>query len=207
MAEEGAGHAPPQALEGGSDPAALLAAWRARGDDRFDPVRFRFLEAMARRSGAHRGATRRRLDERLAGLVADYGAALARGAGTRSAAAAPPAGPGPLGGLVRHAERQPPGTGAGPEAIDYFHRTWSRLSAERRLTQSLAKVPENAGPLNSHHLVHRALTLMRDTSPAYLQHFMSYADSLLWLDQASGAGVAPPESQRAESPRKGGRRR
>lgn len=93
------------------------------------------------------------------------------------------------------------------KSIRYFKSTWSKLSADRRLTQSLAKVPENAGPLNSHHLVHRSLTLMRDLSPEYLNRFMSYVDALSWVDQLNGAAAAAASaaSPRAESPKKSGR--
>jgi hypothetical protein len=59
----------PEAIE-------TLAAWRERGDDRFDPVRFRFIEAMARRAAAYDGEARRMLDERVAQLLAAYGDAL-----------------------------------------------------------------------------------------------------------------------------------
>lgn len=59
------------------DPDAALAALRAQGGDRADPVRFRFLEALARRSAAYRGDARRLLDTRLARAVADYTAAAA----------------------------------------------------------------------------------------------------------------------------------
>jgi hypothetical protein len=89
---------------------------------------------------------------------------------------------GPLGQLVDSIERHR-GPPAAPEALAYFRATWARLSVEQRLRQSLAKVPANAGPLNSLHLVHRSLTLMRDTSPAYLDRFMAYADALFWVDQ------------------------
>ena len=61
---------------------------------------------------------------------------------------------------------------------------------DRQLTQSLAKLPENAGPLNSNLLVLRALTRLRELSPAYLNRFMAYADALLWLDDAD-AGLVP----------------
>jgi hypothetical protein len=64
------------------------------------------------------------------------------------------------------------------------------LSAQKRLTASLAKQPENAGPLNSQRLIHRALSLMRELSPAYLQHFMAHVDTLMWMEQAQ-AGPAP----------------
>jgi hypothetical protein len=92
------------------------------------------------------------------------------------------------------------------KTLSYFRSTWSRLSADRRLTQTLAAVPENAGPLNSHHLVHRALMLMRELSPEYLHRFMAHVDALLWLDRAnvrSAAGSA--ETPRAEGPRKSAR--
>jgi hypothetical protein len=69
------------------------------------------------------------------------------------------------------------------KSLRYFRSTWSRLSAEQQLAQALAQAPENAGPLNSHLLVLRALQLMQDVSPDYLQRFMSYADTLLWLEQ------------------------
>ena len=86
----------------------------------------------------------------------------------------------------------------------YFRGTWSRLSADRRLTQSLAKMPENAGPLNSHHLVHRALILMRDLSPEYLNRFMTYVDTLLWVEQLQASQASAPAA-RAEGARKSGR--
>jgi hypothetical protein len=57
----------------------LLEAMRARGAERFDPVGFRFIEALARRTAAHRGAARRVLDHRLAKALADYGERFERG--------------------------------------------------------------------------------------------------------------------------------
>src|SRR3546814_2627421 len=43
-------------------------------------------------------------------------------------------------------------------AIDYFRATWSKVSTNRQLRQSQARVPGNAGPLNSSNLVHRSLS-------------------------------------------------
>jgi hypothetical protein len=34
---------------------------------------------------------------------------------------------------------------------------------------------------------------MRDTSPEYLQHFMSYVDGLLWLEQADSQSKPAPK--------------
>ncbi|MDR6887214.1 hypothetical protein J2X67_001730 [Variovorax sp. 3319] len=220
-----------------TDPVAMIGAWRARGQHRADPVRFHFMEALARRAAAHQGEARRILDEKLAGLAAAYGEKLEKARqGSESAPASPaarqvPAGPpgrGALAELVDHIGRHAPaivgaagatsiatadetlhGLAPAPaelKTLSYFKSTWSRLSAERRLTQSLAKVPDNAGPLNSHHLVHRSLLLMRDLSPEYLNRFMSYVDTLLWVDQLNGAGAAAPvNAPRAETPKKSGR--
>lgn len=69
------------------------------------------------------------------------------------------------------------------KAVAYFREAWSRLSTEQQLTQTLAQAPENAGPMNSQHLVLRSLQNMRDISPDYLQGFMTYVDTLIWLEQ------------------------
>ena len=84
------------------------------------------------------------------------------------------------------------------------HRNPAQLGQEACRFIDLAKVPENAGPLNSQHLVHRSLTLMRDLSPEYLNRFMSYVDALSWLDQANAMGA---DVARAETKRKTARRR
>jgi hypothetical protein len=183
-----------------------LDAWRQRGADRLDPVHFRFIEALARRAAAHEGEARRRLDERLAELVTAYSAKLAA-SDTSKMKTAPPTTPATSGlaGLLAHvAERTGAAEGAAAlngasdlKSLRYFRSTWSRLSADRRLNQSQAKVPENAGPLNSQHLVHRAITLMRDASPDYLNRLMAYVDTLSWIEQAK-VSAPPPAAARPE---------
>jgi Tfp pilus assembly protein FimV len=177
-------------------------ALRERGAQRLDPVRFRLAEALARRAGAHAGAARRVLDDKLAALLQT----IAVPAASQQAAAGVVA-PGPrrgaLGELADHAARQksapalgpttpsheatPDSAGADAGTLQFFKRTWSRLSADQRLAQSRASLPDNAGPLNSHHLVHRSLTLMRELSPQYLERFVGYIDALQWLEQANEA--------------------
>lgn len=186
------------------DVGARLAAWRAEGAHRLDPVRFRLIEAMARRAAGHQGAARQGLDQRLEALVADY--ALRTGQAAVAPAPAGAAAPGALAVLTAHIARHsatdthaPGSLGGVPElkTLGYFRTTWTRLNADRQLTQSLAKVPENAGPLNSHHLVHRSLLLMRELSPAYLHRFMGYVDTLMWAEQAQASLAAPgPETPR-----------
>ena len=158
------------------------------------------------------------LDERLQTYMAAYAEALQKSRETPEVAAdnePAPARRGALAELVdylgQHAPPSAVGSAPSPassgelKTLSYFKSTWSRLSADRRLHQSLAKVPENAGPLNSHHLVHRALTLMRDLSPEYLNKFMSYVDGLLWLDDANTRGSAAAGAQGTDAGRKSGR--
>jgi len=53
-----------------------LAAWRAQHAERLDPLRFRFLEALARRTEAQQGKTRELLEQKLSALLDAYAAAL-----------------------------------------------------------------------------------------------------------------------------------
>lgn len=66
-----------------------------------------------------------------------------------------------------------------------FRATLSKRNAHKLVTQIIDDAPENPGPLNPQTLVTRSLSSMRDLSPAYLNRFVSYANTLLWLDQAA----------------------
>lgn len=215
----------------GRSAQAILDAWREQRADQVDPVRFRFIEAMASRTADHRGEARRRLDERLFSLLEAYAGGLER---SPSKAAEPATSPsreiprGTLGALLedigRHkaaitnsadaaAENQEAGTndlsssrtGELP-ALDEFRTMWSKLRTDGQLRQSLQQAPANAGPLNSGVLVHRSIMLMRELSPGYLQHLLSYVDTLSWMEQMQGEGVlVTQESSRIASGRKGAR--
>ena len=100
-----------------------------------------------------------------------------------------------LAALVRQLEQHSPGhigvradrnAASRPElkVIRNFRNTWSKLSVDKQVAQALEQAPKNAGPINSHMLVLRSLALMRDISPDYLNRFMSYADTLLCLEQS-----------------------
>ncbi|MBS0545721.1 MAG: DUF2894 domain-containing protein, partial [Proteobacteria bacterium] len=90
------------------------------------------------------------------------------------------------------------------KSLRQFRRTWSKLNVERQLSHAVARAPDNAGPLNSHHLALQALTQMRELSPAYLEQFLSYIDALQWLDEANAgrSGVKAKGAPRAERERK-----
>ncbi|MBZ2209999.1 DUF2894 domain-containing protein [Massilia soli] len=59
--------------------------------------------------------------------------------------------------------------------------TWARISVDRQLSLAMKQAPANAGPINSHMLVLRSLAMMQAISPDYLNHFVSYVDTLLSL--------------------------
>src|SRR5690606_15761166 len=94
-----------------------------------------------------------------------------------------------------------------PALIDYFRNTWARVSANGLLRRSQAQVPDNAGPLNSSSLAHRALMLMRDQSPAYLHHFLSYMDALSWMEQLNDEMNRASAKPAAAGKRKAAKRR
>ena len=84
------------------------------------------------------------------------------------------------------------------KSVAYFRDEWSKLSTEQQLMQTLAQAPENAGPMNSQHLVLRSLQVMRDIAPDYLHGFMSYIDALIWLEHAAPAKPAPARAAASE---------
>ena len=191
------------------DPRAVLDGWRASGADRADPLRFHLIDALARRAAAYDGPARERLDGRLADLIQAYESALTdAGAAAKSRRSD-----------VRAANAQadracaerfdPLGLRAAyPELplLDEFQTLWSRFSADRQVRQSQEQVHKNAGPLNSNQLVHRALSLMREMSPGYLQQFLSYTDALMWMEQMTAAAApAPKEAPRAGAAKKSAR--
>ncbi|MBO9716170.1 MAG: DUF2894 domain-containing protein [Pseudoxanthomonas sp.] len=213
---------------------AQLQAWRAAGADRFDPLRFGFLEALATRVPRHAGQARELLEQRLAVLLQAYAKDLvrtpAREPMVRAAVAA-----GPLGELLAGMGRPLTGTSsvaavaagndadgtgvdvaAGAQAVpapafaplpvlDELRTVWSRMRNDRQLRESLDQVPADAGPLNSDMLVHRALQLMQATAPGYLQHFIAYADALSSLQQLREGGAG--EAAAAPAGRKPARTR
>lgn len=94
-----------------------------------------------------------------------------------------------------------------PPETDYFQKTWARLGTGSQLKQSQRQVPDNAGPLNSNHLIHRALVLMQEQSPGYLQHFLTYVDTLAWMEQLDTPTAPPVKTpSRAKSTKKTARK-
>lgn len=200
-----------EALAAPVDPSAdiqsLIDALRQEGVHQFDPVRFHYIEVLSRRASAHQGSVKRILDGTLQAAVAALRQRFeqARSGGPHTDATADAAvHRQTLGDLVRHIAQHSPekmdsrlDAPVAPrvelKSVRYFRSTWSRLSAEKQVTEALDQAPKNAGPINSHVVVLRSLALMRDISPDYLNRFMSYVDTLLCLDQ--GGKGAPPAAK------------
>jgi hypothetical protein len=189
---------------------AAMDALHAQGAAQLDPVGWSHIQALARRASAHQGQTRGLLDHKLAGLVAACGERVARARALQLAQATPPARAAghadTLADLLAHIARHSPAATGGAsrqaadtpgaaelKAVRNYRSTWSRLKVDQRMTQLLAHVPEQAGPLNTQRLLHDALTVMRQASPMYLQGLMAQVDVLLWLEQAEGRGAELPK--------------
>lgn len=188
--------------------APALKRLRQAGADVAQPLRYGLVAAMARRAVRHEGEARARIDARIRALMVELEPPAL-------AAAAPKAvdvlQDGGLGALTARLAAQaaargeaplpsPPGAGLAampePRVLAHVRQVWAGLSAERRLTQSVDALPENPGPLNSQHLLHRSLTLMREVAPGCLHRFMARVDALAALEQMQAAAAAPAPAPR-----------
>ncbi len=168
-----------------SSPRATLEAWREAGLDQREPLRFGVIDALERRTDAHHGEVRRLLDARLAALIEAYAADIAQDAPPR-----PSPRTRPVAQLLQSLPAKPE-QAPYPElpALAQFRELWTQVRSSSQMRQSLAQAPADGGPLNSGVLVHRAMSLMGDTSPGYLQHFLAYVDALSWMEQLQAWGV------------------
>ncbi|MDP2262639.1 MAG: DUF2894 domain-containing protein [Hydrogenophaga sp.] len=206
---------------------AAVSSLREAGAQRLDPVRFRYLEALAQRLGSAPASVQPILAGKLQQALDAYPVLPAAGSATAVAPRAHAAGAAscaPLAELNRYlaeARRAAVRAGdaasggrdagaaeaaaAGDELLSArrFRETWSRIAAEEQVVRAVGRGPENAGPLNSHQLVLRTLALMRDLSPDYLRRFLAQADALLWLEKTQAKLPARPRAAapRARTPR------
>jgi hypothetical protein len=195
------------------EPNQVLEVWREVGADQLAPGRFRCIEALAQRTAGQRGAIREHLDKRLEDLIDAYASDLDQAAlktaeadGAEAGSEARSEG---LAGLIGAL----PFPAGYPELsiLEELRETIAGLRAEDQLKRSLQSAPRNAGPINSHSLVHQALSLMQSISPEYLRKFLDQIDTFSWLDQlrpALGPGPSTVEgAARSNQPRKTPRNR
>ncbi|MCG8671159.1 MAG: DUF2894 domain-containing protein [Pseudomonadales bacterium] len=64
-----------------------------------------------------------------------------------------------------------------------FKDSWVKIHAENLVSEAIEEAPKDAGPLNSHMLAIKSIEAMKNLSPEYLNRFVSFMDSLLWLEK------------------------
>lgn len=185
-----------------------LATWRQRSTSASHAIQLAFIQALARKANHHHGQAQQLILHRLHRLISDYEQALATAPAIPNPPSSPPAQPrSALSALVdeldtRSASDSPPQSAEiAPsrepvrelKTLQRFRSTWSALHTQQKLQHALARAPRQAGPLNSHQLVHRCLTLMQEASPVYLQHLISTIEALSWASQLQ-LGVTTAET-------------
>lgn len=236
-------------------PESALESLRECGADRFDPVRFCFIESLLRRSAEHGEPVAAGLEERALAAIDEYQAAfeqardeaaatiarlvirfpdntldaqalfeagdfrqlrrtayrMERSASLQSLSALTER---IISGeervddesegdsfddllrqqeedIVRSLSDSGPGHAASPrgagqelKSVRQFRDTMAKLNAEKLVKQAVGEAPPDCGPLNPQMLAIRSLTAMSDLSPHYLSRFVSYIDTLFWLERA-----------------------
>lgn len=76
-----------------------------------------------------------------------------------------------------------------------YRTSLAKRNAHKLVTKIIDNAPENPGPLNPQTLVTRSLSTMRELSPEYLNRFVAYANTLLWLEQA-GKSIEPVKAKK-----------
>lgn len=176
---------------------ALMQRLREAGAARLDAVGWHYIKVLARRTDLQTGSAQPLLHKKLQQALQAF---EQRMSALPTAAPTPPAEalPSPLALLLQ--EMAPPphashSTQALPATsplarhresprVRQFRKQLRQISVQKQVSKAIAQAPQNAGPINSHMLVLRALGVMRDISPDYLQRFMTHLDTLLCLEQS-----------------------
>lgn len=187
---------------------STLASLRSEGAHHHDPVRFHYLETLDRKMRTQPAAVQALLERKLHQALSAYEQDARAFRAPSHSASRQPADTclsqlnHDLSTRARNDASQALVDGAPSmsdmRSVRQFSEIWSKISAEKQVTQALHAGPENAGPLNSHKLMLRSLNLMRTLSPGYLRHFWAQMDSLLWMERMN----TTPSMQAAKPARK-----
>jgi len=69
------------------------------------------------------------------------------------------------------------------KAVRRYKQLAQQQKTESMVNRAVIARPENPGPLNPHMLAIKSLTNMRDLSLPYLNRFVSYIETILWLEE------------------------
>ncbi|BEH15651.1 DUF2894 domain-containing protein [Marinobacter shengliensis] len=195
---------------------SLLENLKQQGADRFDPVRFRYLESFEQRlraNGLQQGGHWRKLEQ----AISDYQARLEGAEQPRQAPAAPE--PSPISSLLDRLNQITETPAEAPRSTleqrvfgetSELEQTRTASSSnspqplkamiraradqgtqalQERIRHAIESTPKEAGPMNAHRLVSRALAEMQTLSPEYLERFARYTDTLLALERLAKRGL------------------
>ncbi len=187
-----------------SDALALLQTEQAAEAAQLDPVGWHYIQVLAERSRTQTGPVQALLQAKLQQALAQLQTRLLAPPNPRLLN--PRGTPSPLSALLQDMAApttkrplSPNGQGRlDNPRVEQFRRQLGKISVQKQVTQAIAQAPQNAGPINSHMLVLRSLGLMRDLSPDYLNRFMGYVDTLLFLDSPQTV-KSPPKKAVAAS--------
>ncbi len=191
---------------------ALLARVQSAGAESADALGWHYIQVLARRACSQSGPVQALLQHKLRQALFVMEASLTRASGQKhqdnAKASVPASLPSPLSTLLqdmrpvpatdRHTLR-PAGPLAESAGARQLRQQLRRIGVQKQVSRAMASGPQNAGPINSHLLVLRALGLMRDISPDYLSRFMVHLDTLMCLQDHPLQvirSVAPPGRQR-----------
>ncbi|MBJ6137003.1 DUF2894 domain-containing protein [Marinobacter litoralis] len=191
--------------------SSLLAPLQAAGADQVDPVRFHYLATLEQRlraKGLEGSAHWRKLERAVAELRTtedEHGEQPSAAEPPRRSpllelidklnqapASVPAQAPrSAIEQLIFGATEEEELTGSqttpnSPQPL----KAMARASADQgvqalqdRIQHAIEDIPEDAGPMNAHRLVSRAIAEMQRLSPAYLDRMVKYTDTLMALEK------------------------
>lgn len=172
---------------------ALQRSLQARGAAQWDPVGWHYLQVLAERGRTQPGTVQALLHNKLLQALQHFETRMDTAQRGLPSAEQHQAKPSPLADLLSDITQPTTPTQTGQPAnwradrprIQQFRQQLGKIRVQQQVSRAIAQAPHNAGPINSHMLVLRSLGVMRDLSPDYLNRFMGYIDTLLWLDEAT----------------------
>ncbi|MAP32120.1 MAG: hypothetical protein CMG81_06175 [Marinobacter sp.] len=196
---------------------SLLESLRQSGADQIDPIRFRYLESFEQRLLAKQLGEETTHWRKLEQAVSDYQAKFDGACQPEPTSAvsepsplssllnrlnqtAEPPVEAPRSALEQRVfgqptEEQPQAHPASSPNNPRPLKAMIRAKAEQgnhvleeRIRHAIESTPKEAGPMNAHRLVSRAIAEMQKLSPEYLERFARYTDTLLTLERLARKG-------------------
>jgi hypothetical protein len=165
-----------------SEVLTQLAALRQAGAHHRDPVRFAYLESFATRLAESHRAPSQKHQKKLEKALADYQSRADADDNESQGDPATPRFASPLATLLTRLR----GDGEAPmelKALAPIRDAQAKQQLAARIQHAITHTPGDAGPLNAHRQVARALAALQDISPQYLEHLVTYLDDLMVLEK------------------------